>query len=129
MGRLAGRLLIVIGLIHCALFLWWGRRVLVAIWQDGFFNTIDPRRDRQVIFWSLCFGVLAIFLGQLISWLEAQAKRTPAFVGWELLALFVVACALMPVSGGWLALAPAMLVIISARRKRTAPRESQSRAS
>ncbi len=81
MGRIAGRLLMAIGVIHCALFLWWGRRVVVAIWQDGFFNTIHPHKDGQMIFWSLCFGVLAISLGQLVSWLEAQGKRTPAFLG------------------------------------------------
>ncbi len=129
MGRIAGRLLMAIGVIHCALFLWWGRRVLVAIWQDGFFNTIDPHKDRQMIFWSLCFGVVAIFLGRLISWLEAQGKRTPAFLGWELLALFVVGGMLMPYSGGWLALVPAVLIILGSRRNRTAPHESHSGAS
>ena len=129
MGRLAGRLLMVIGIIHCALFLWWGRPVFAAIWQDGFFNTIDPHRDRQMIFWSLCFGALAIFLGQLVSWLEGQGKRTPAFMGWELLALFVIACALMPVSGGWLALIPAVLIILGSSRYRTAAGQSRDRPS
>jgi len=101
-GKLAARVLIGIGVLHLLLFLWFGRRVLVAITNEGFWNTIDPIRDRQMIFWALMTGVFSVLLGQLALWVEARGKRLPAFLGWEIFGIALVCGVLMPVSGGWL---------------------------
>lgn len=116
MGRVAGWLLMGIGALHVLLFLWWGAPELKAVADDGFFDAIDPDRDRQMIFWSLSFGVMGFFLGQLISWVEAQGRQAPGWVGWELLTLAVIGAALMPVSGWWLVMVPAVLILVGSRR-------------
>lgn len=116
MGRAAARILIAIGILHLLLFVWFGRRVLVAIANEGFWNTVDPIRDRQIIFWALMSGVFGLVLGQLALWVESHGKRLPAFLGWEMIAIALVRGVLMPESGGWLVLIPAVLILIGARQ-------------
>ena len=118
MGKIAARMLIAIGVLHLLLFLWFGRRVLVAVANEGLWNTIDPFRDRQMIFWALMTGVFGILLGQLALWVETHGKRLPAFLGWEIMAITVICGVLMPASGGWLFLIPAVLILIGVRRSR-----------
>lgn len=120
MGRMAGWLLMAIGLAHVALFLWLGRGPILGVVQAGFFRALFPHHDRLEIFWSLCFGVVAFFLGQLISWSEAKGVRTPAVLGWELLALGLLGAVLMPVSGWWLVIVIGALILVGARRTRPA---------
>ncbi len=116
MGRIAGWILMAIGTIHVAFFLWLGRGPLLAVAQDGFVKALYPHHDRLEIFWSLCFGVMAVFLGQLISWTEARRMRTPAWLGWELLGLGVIGAVLMPVSGWWVIILIGVLIVAGSRR-------------
>ncbi len=116
MGKIAGWVLIAIGFLHLLLFLWFGRRVLGAVASEGFWNTIDPIRDRQMIFWALMTGVFGLLFGQLAFWVETHGRRLPAFIGWELIAVTLVVGVLMPASGGWLFLIPALLVLLGARK-------------
>ncbi len=120
MRRIAGWLLMAIGVIHTVFVVWVGRGPLLGVVQDGFFKALFPHHDRLEIFWSLCFGVMAFFLGQLISWCEAQGKQTPAFLGWEILGLGVLGAALMPVSGWWLVMVAAVFILVGPRRIRSA---------
>ena len=115
MGKLAARVLIGIGVVHLLLFLWFGRRVLVAIANEGLWNTIDPIRDRQMIFWALMTGVFGLLLGQLALWIEAHGKSLPGFLGWQLIAIALVCGVLMPESGGWLFMIPGVLVLLGSR--------------
>lgn len=121
MGRNAARILIGISVLHLTLFLWFGRRVLAAIAGEGFWDTIDPIRDRQMLFWAFMTGVFGLMLGALALWIETQGKRLPALLGWALLAVSLIAGVLMPVSGGWLFLIPAVLILVGARRARAVP--------
>ena len=116
MGRIAGRILMAIGAIPVAFFLWVGRGPLSAVVQNGFFKVLCPHHDRLAIFWSLCFGVMGFFLGQLISWCEGRGMPIPMFLGWELLGLAVLGALLMPVSGWWLVMIPAVLIVAGAGR-------------
>jgi uncharacterized protein DUF6463 len=116
MGRIAGRLLVLIGLIHVLLFLWLGSGALRAVVRDGMWRAVAPHTDRLIIFWSLCFGVMGVFLGQLISWTEARRMRTPAWLGWELLGLGVLGAVLMPVSGWWVIILIGALIVAGSRR-------------
>src|SRR5712692_9198137 len=112
MGRIAGWLLMTIGVTHILFVVWVGRGPLLAVVQDRFFRALFPHHDRLEIFWSLCFGVMAFFLGQLISRSEARGVRTPAVLGWELLALGLVGAVLMPVSGWWLVTLIGALILV-----------------
>lgn len=102
-------------MFHCALFLWFGRRSVRAIAGEGFWNTVDPVRERQVLFWALLTGVMALLLGQLALWVTKRGQPLPSSLGWQLLSMTLVAGVLMPVSGGWLLLVPAILIILGGR--------------
>lgn len=115
-SRVAGWWITGVGVLHCVLFLWLGRAALRAIAGEGFWNTIDPIRERQVLFWALLTGVLVLLLGQLTLWVAKQGKPLPSSLGWQLLIMTLVAGVLMPVSGGWLLAVPALLIIVAARR-------------
>jgi hypothetical protein len=71
-----------------------------------------------MIFWALMTGVFGILVGQLALWVETHGRRLPAFLGWEIMAITLICGVLMPASGGWLFLIPAVLILIGARRSR-----------
>jgi hypothetical protein len=113
--RLAGRLLLGIAAIHAGFGLWFGRRALGAIAGDGFVDAVDPHLDRGLVFWFLMASPLVFLLGRTTIWLAARNQSPPAWLGRDLLLLALAVCLLMPVSGGWLLLAPAGLLIAAAR--------------
>ena len=121
-SRIAARWMIGIGLLHCALFLWFGRRILGSIAGEGFWNTIDPIRERQTVFWALLTGLFGLLLGQLALWIVKQGKPLPAFLGWQLIGVTLLCGILMPFSGGWLFGVPGILIVAGARGSESAVR-------
>jgi hypothetical protein len=115
-SRLAGMWIMAVGILHCALFLWLGRATLQTMAAEGFWNSIDPVRERQVLFWALLTGVLALLLGQLALWTARLGRPLPGFLGWQMLGVTLVCGVLMPVSGGWLLAVPGLLIIRGGRR-------------
>lgn len=111
----AARWLIGIGLLHMALFSWYGRKVLGSVAAEGFWNTIDPVAGRRALFWALATGVFGLLLGQLALWVANQGKPLPAFLGWQLIAVTLLFGILMPFSGGCLFAVPGILIVLGAR--------------
>ncbi|MCA1592237.1 MAG: DUF6463 family protein [Acidobacteria bacterium] len=121
--RKAGRLFMLIGVLHVLGGAWVGREPLVRILREGFFGEADSglgnvpsQVDKELVFWFMLWGVYAFLFGQFISWLEGQGKRTPAFVGWELVVINLLAAALIPKAGFWLVLIPSFLIIRDAKK-------------
>lgn len=85
---------------------------LADIAQSGLFNSIDPHYDRGSAFWFLLFGALLFMLAGLIRWLT-QVKRMeiPKFIGVYMLALCLVGVFFMPVSGFWLVIPQALIMM------------------
>jgi uncharacterized membrane protein HdeD (DUF308 family) len=119
MSRLVGPLLMAIGVLHLLASLIFYPQPVAAIAQDGFFNAVElnpAQFDREAAFWWTVSGVMLLILGSLVHWAQAQTGTLPAFLGWALLALGVAGVILMPASGFWLFLPPAVLVLTSAQR-------------
>ncbi len=121
MGRLCGPLLVATGALDVLYVFVFHSKQLAAIAQDGFFNAVDPSVayatfDRETAFWHLTFGLTAVILGALIYWSQNRMGTLPAFLGWALLALGVFGVVLMPVSGFWVILPQAVLMIVVARQ-------------
>ncbi len=114
-SRIAAHWLIGIGVLHCALFLWFERRILASIAGEGLWNTVDPIRDRQVLFWALLTGLFGILLGQLALWIARQGTPLPAFLGWQIIGVTLLCGVLMPYSGGWLFAVPGTLIVAGGR--------------
>ena len=120
--RKAARLLMVIGVLHVLGGIWVGREPLSRIFREGFFGqadsalgTIPAHAEKELVFWFLLWGVFTFVLGQLISWLSKEGKRAPAYIGWELLGISLIAAFLAPKNGFWLMLLPAFMLIKDAR--------------
>ena len=120
--RKAGRLLMLIGVLHVLGVIWVGRKSLSRIFREGFFGqadsamgTVPAHAEKELVFWSLLWGVFTFFLGQLISWLEKEGKRAPAYIGRELVGIILIAALLAPKDGFWLMLVPAFMLIKDAR--------------
>jgi Family of unknown function (DUF6463) len=121
MRRLSGPLLMATGLLDLLYVLAFHSRQLAAIAQDGFFDAVETNPaqfDRETAFWHVTFGVTVLILGGLVGWAQERTGTLPAFLGWSLLALGLSGVILMPVSGFWLILPQAMLMLVVARRGR-----------
>lgn len=121
MRRLCGPLLMATGVLDLLYVLVFHYRQLSAIAGDGFFNAVDPdvafsTFDRETAFWHVMFGATAVILGGLVHWSQAGAGTLPAFLGWSLLVLGAIGVILMPISGFWVVLPQAVLMIAVARR-------------
>lgn len=122
MRRLAGPLLMATGVLDLLYVLVFHFRQLAAIAGDGFFGAVelDPSQlDREVAFWHLTFGAMIVILGGLVHWAQSRTGTLPAFLGWSLLALGLLGAVLVPVSGFWLVLAQAVMMLVVARREAT----------
>ncbi len=114
MQKQLGRLLMATALIHNALGLALFWRPLRDMAGAGLFNSVAPHYDRAAVFWFLMFGVLLWLLGYVAHWSLTQHGTVPAGLGWGLLALGVVGCVILPVSGFWLVLPQAYGLIRAA---------------
>lgn len=110
-----GKSIMIIGAIHSAFGFVIFRSTLAEIFRDGLVNTVNGQPMREVAFWFIVFGFLAIIFGALIDWCERQSVKLPKFLGWSLLALTTVIVTIMPISGGWTLLIPAIGLIFRSR--------------
>lgn len=123
MRRLCGPLLMATGVLDILYVLVFHYRQLDAIAGDGYFNAVDPGAafstfDRETAFWHLMFGAMALILGGMVHWSQNRTGTLPSFLGWVLLALGLGGVILMPVSGFWVVLPQAIMLILVARRGR-----------
>ena len=113
MSSLAGRFLKITAVGHALVGLVLFRAPLAAIVSDGVLGTVGVQADRQAAFWFLLFSPVCFALGQIV---ERGDGPTRAIVGWNLLLIGVIGAVMMPVSGFWIVLAIAPLVLHAARR-------------
>jgi hypothetical protein len=84
-----------------------------ALWQRGVFNAVagDARMGHAV--WFLLFGaVLALLAWEVTALERSQPAVALRPMGWCLLALVLAGGMLMPVSGFWLVLPPALALLV-----------------
>jgi uncharacterized membrane protein len=114
--RWIGRWILVVGVLHALLGLGVYIDSVVAVVREGLWKTVDGTvQGRPLAFWFVAAGFLVALLGALTSWIEARMEP-PRFLGWTLLAFAVVGIVMMPVSGFWLLLPPAVALVARTRR-------------
>jgi len=121
MLRVSGYLLIAISIIHVLVGILICAVPLADIAHNGIFNAVSPdllspNFDREAAFWFMMFAPLLFAIGQLCCWAEVQRLTLPAFLGWNLLAVSLVGILLQPISGFWLLILPAILIVLADRR-------------
>lgn len=86
--------------------------VLRAMLAEGLFNTVNVDPLRGAVSWFLLFGLPLALLALCITPLQqAGAQRRLRALGWSLLALGALGVGLMPASGFWLVLPPALSLL------------------
>lgn len=112
-----GKAIAFIGVIHTTLGLVIFRKILQDLFSEGLFNTVNGQMDREFFYWFTMFGVVLIIFGALVNWIEQTTGELPNWLGWTCFIFTVVLLIIMPISGAWLLLIPAIGAIIRRRRQ------------
>ena len=111
MRRIAGYLLMAIALAHFVFGLLSYFGPFSAMARVGFWNSVDPYDDRQEAFWFAVFAVPLFFLGQILFRSQISEESVLTSLGWQILAVALIGAFLMPISGFWLVVVPALLLL------------------
>ena len=115
-----GRALIAVGVIHTLFGLVGFRSTLGQLVSEGLWNTVHGQPVREYAFWFIVTGLMLMLFGGLVHANERDGRPLPPTVSWGLLVLTVAMVVIMPISGGWLLLPPAIGAVLK-RSSRTAP--------
>lgn len=111
MTRWIGRSIALIALIHLLFGLIVFRADVAAIFARGVFNTVGSDPQLGAVVWFLLFTPPLLLLGFLLDHLEANRQPIPSAIGYGLLAMTAIGVLLMPDSGFWLVIAPAVAIV------------------
>lgn len=115
--KYSGKMLTATGVIHTIIALFLGKDAFAEMVRDGLINSTGEIYSRAFAFWFLICGIILILWGQTLQhYIKKEQKPAPLFLGYSILVFAAVGCILEPISGFWLFL-PQALVIIAANRK------------
>jgi hypothetical protein len=107
------------GILHTVVAVVLGMKPMQAILNDGLFNAVGSDVEHSFVFWFLIAGLVLIAFGHTLHhYIKREQKPAPLFAGYYLLALAVICCIVVPVSGGWLFLPQALIIIFAKREEK-----------
>ena len=116
--KYSGTFLVITGVIHTVYALLLGKEDFTDMIKDGLINSTDDSYSRAFALWFLVCGIILILWGLTLQYyIKKEQKPAPLVLGYSILAFAVDGCIIEPISGFWLFL-PQALVIIAANRKR-----------
>lgn len=122
MRRMSGPLLVATGVLDILYVLVSYSRQFAAIFQEALVDAVGgpgaARPRNRVLAPDVRRHVRGA--GRPRCWTQSRTGTLPAFLGWSLLALSLFGAIFVPVSGFWLVLLLALLVLLAARRGATA---------
>jgi polyferredoxin len=110
-----GRWLFAVGVIHLSFGLVFMHRTLALLWSERLWNTVNGQPPREAVFWFLCTGVLLLIIGVIVDRAERDGLAIPRFAAWLFAALTIVGVVVMPISGIWLLIPPAVGMVYRRR--------------
>lgn len=115
--KYSGTYLWATGVIHTVVGLAIGTEGYMPIVRDGFVNAVGDDIGRNFSFWFLVLGVFIIFAGLLMQrYIKDTGRPAPRSLGWFLLIFAAIGCVMAPVTGFWLFLPQALIIILAPRR-------------
>jgi uncharacterized membrane protein YecN with MAPEG domain len=116
--KYSGIFLIATGILHTIVAIALGIEAFSEIIRDGVINVIAEDYTRAFAFWFLICGIFVILLGQILHfYIKREQKPAPLFFGYSLLILTIFGCIVEPVSGFWLFLPQALIIIVANKKK------------
>jgi len=116
--KYSGKLFLYTGILHTILGIVLGKDAFTEIIRRGFINSVDGEPAIEYPFWFLICGILIILFGMVLDhYIRQTRKPAPASLGWSLFVISIIGCLIMPLSGFWLFL-PQAFIIIMANQKR-----------
>lgn len=106
-----GRWLMGVAFLHTVLAVLVFRNVFGAFARQGVVGAVGADAKANLGVWFLSFGIVLWLCALALSALERAAVPVPKAIGWGLLVLGVAGAALVPVSGFWLLLPPALALV------------------
>ena len=114
-----GPWLLAVAAIHSLFGLLVFAPVLHSMLAQGWFGTVGADPLRGAVSWFLLFGLPLALLALCITPLRQAGKTWHLrLIGWGLLVLVALGAGLMPASGFWLALPPALSLLRPLRQGR-----------
>ena len=115
--KYSGIFLIATGIIHTIFAIALGKEAFMKIIYEGLYNFTAMDCTRELGIWFFVCGIFIILLGQVLHYyIKKEQKPAPLSFGYSLLVFTIFGCIVEPVSGFWLFL-PQALIIIFANRK------------
>lgn len=115
--KFSGIFLVVTGVIHTIYALLMGKEAFAEMFRNGLINSASDNYSRAFALWFLVCGIILILWGQTLQYyIKKEQKPAPLFLGYSILVFAVAGCIVEPISGFWLFL-PQALIIIAANKK------------
>ena len=121
MLQLSGYWLLITSIIHLIVGFWLYGEPLAEIVCNGFFNSVAPNPfapdfAREDAFWFMTLTAFFVILAQLCFWAHSRKIALPGFMGWTLLVTSIIGAIAIPISGFWLLMVPAVLIVTRSRK-------------
>ena len=118
--KYSGLMLLYTGILHTIIALFNFEVFMDIFRENGFFNAIAGDNFlHQSAFWFLICGIFLIPFGQTLHYYQKrEQKPAPLSLGYSLLIISILGCIIMPVSGFWLFLPQALIIIIANKREK-----------
>jgi len=112
--KYSGILLIATGILHSVVGIIAMSNDLWAILKDGLLNAVGADVDRNLALWFLVCGIFIIILGQVLHhYIKKEQKPAPKFLGYWLLGVPIIGCIIAPVTGFWLFIPQALIILFA----------------
>lgn len=114
--KYSGTFLTITGVIHTIYALLLGKKDFTEMIREGLINSTANNYSRAFAFWFLVCGIMLVFWGQTLQYyIKKEQRPAPLFLGYCILVFAAIGCYAEPISGFWLFL-PQALIIITAKR-------------
>ena len=116
--KYSGTLLTATGVIHTIYALFLGKEAFTEMLNNGLTDSIGENHNLGFAFWFLICGIILILWGETLQYyIRKEQKPAPLFLGYFILLFTIIGCIVEPISGFWLFLPQALIIIYSNMKK------------
>lgn len=116
--KYSGTFLVITGVIHTIYALLLGKENFREMIRDGFINSTGDDYSRAFALWFLVCGIILVLWGETLQYyIKKEQKPAPLFLGYCILVFAGTGCIAEPISGFWLFLPQAWIIIIANRKR------------